>query len=413
MSTPYGSTPYGQQLQLKQHQFRCKHFLRTLGISTGRYVETIDEPNLLGNKQFAEKEDLVKLFTKKLFNSNSSSIIDLIDRDPKNLKIGEEYLKIFLNENNLFLNIFILFFAFSDKIVTYTQKKIYEYRPKEDENKCIQDFLNSFSQIKEIIFIAFKAIIKTIDRNNEQFIANFKQKINEQITHLEALELINIFFEMYEIFYNNKKKTNFNQDLSNDFVLHYHHNICFGTTYIFNKFNKCCDDKYKKYVYDTLKTSHAQHAQHAQNAQNAQNVSYPERKLQQIQERDERAAKRERKRQREEEEDEVQREREKKKGGSTKLIIYIFKIEKLRELNKKLRKNKTKNKSKIEINNKLINELKIKIKKEKQKEKQKKKLQKEKQKKKLIKKKQNEKNKMKKEKEKKNKMKKQKKVLKK
>ena len=52
-------------------------------------------------------------------------------------------------------------------------------------------------------------------------------------------------------------------------------------------------------------------------------------------------------------------------GGSTKIVFYSVKIEKLRELNKKLIKNKTKNKNKIEKNNEEINELKIKIKKEK------------------------------------------------
>jgi hypothetical protein len=72
-------------------------------------------------------------------------------------------------------------------------------------------------------------------------------------------------------------------------------------------------------------------------------------------------------------------------GGSTKVLLYLAKIEKLRELNKKLRKNKTKNKNKIEKNNKEIDELKIKIKKEKEKikkekQKEKEKIKKEKQK---------------------------------
>lgn len=58
-------------------------------------------------------------------------------------------------------------------------------------------------------------------------------------------------------------------------------------------------------------------------------------------------------------------------GGSTKLVIYLVKIEKLRELNKKLRKNKTKNKNKIEKNNKRIDEFKEKLKKEKAKAKEK------------------------------------------
>ena len=58
-------------------------------------------------------------------------------------------------------------------------------------------------------------------------------------------------------------------------------------------------------------------------------------------------------------------------GGSTKSVLYLVKIEKLTELNKKLRKNKIKNKNKIEKNNKQINELKDKIKKEKQKKKEK------------------------------------------
>tara|TARA_B110001450_G_scaffold119431_1_gene112589 strand:+ start:117 stop:1091 length:975 start_codon:yes stop_codon:yes gene_type:complete len=61
-----------------------------------------------------------------------------------------------------------------------------------------------------------------------------------------------------------------------------------------------------------------------------------------------------------------------RRGGSTKVVLYLIKIEKLRELNKKLRKNKTKYKNKIQKNNKQIDELKIKIKKEKIKEKLKK-----------------------------------------
>ena len=52
-------------------------------------------------------------------------------------------------------------------------------------------------------------------------------------------------------------------------------------------------------------------------------------------------------------------------GDSTKVVLYLIKIEKLRELNKKLRKNKTKNKNKIEKNNKRIDEFKKKLKKEK------------------------------------------------
>ena len=85
-------------------------------------------------------------------------------------------------------------------------------------------------------------------------------------------------------------------------------------------------------------------------------------------------------------------------GGSNKLVNYSGKIQKLRELNKKLRKNKTKNKTKIQKNNKKIDELKIKIKKEK--EKAKAKLKKEKAKAKLKKEKAKAKAKLKKEKEK-------------
>ena len=89
------------------------------------------------------------------------------------------------------------------------------------------------------------------------------------------------------------------------------------------------------------------------------------------------------------------------KGGSTKIILYLVKIEKIRELNKKLRKNKTKNKNKIEKNNKLIDELKSKIKKQKEKEKLKKQKEKKLEKQKLKKQKEKEKLKKQKEKEKK------------
>ena len=67
-----------------------------------------------------------------------------------------------------------------------------------------------------------------------------------------------------------------------------------------------------------------------------------------------------------------ERERDGGTGTSIKSVLYLVKIEKLRELNKELRKNKTKNKKKIEKNNKQIDEFKIKIKKEKEKEKLKK-----------------------------------------
>ena len=90
---------------------------------------------------------------------------------------------------------------------------------------------------------------------------------------------------------------------------------------------------------------------------------------------------REREGERERDKDERGRDRLGGSGGSTKVVLYLIKIEKLRELNKKLRKNKTKYKNKIQKNNKQIDELKIKIKKEKAKAKEK--LKKEKAKKKL------------------------------
>ena len=52
-------------------------------------------------------------------------------------------------------------------------------------------------------------------------------------------------------------------------------------------------------------------------------------------------------------------------GGSTKTVMYLVKIDKLKQKNKLLKKDKIKNKNKIEKNNKLINELKAKAKKEK------------------------------------------------
>ena len=54
-------------------------------------------------------------------------------------------------------------------------------------------------------------------------------------------------------------------------------------------------------------------------------------------------------------------------GGSTKKVMYLVKIDKLKQKNKLLKKDKIKNKNKIEKNNKLIDELKAKSKKEKEK----------------------------------------------
>ena len=63
---------------------------------------------------------------------------------------------------------------------------------------------------------------------------------------------------------------------------------------------------------------------------------------------------------------------EKIPGGSTKKVMYLVKIDKLKQKNKLLKKDKIKNKNKIEKNNKLIDELKAKAKKEKAKAKAKK-----------------------------------------
>tara|TARA_Y100000389_G_scaffold52514_1_gene48324 strand:+ start:881 stop:1846 length:966 start_codon:yes stop_codon:yes gene_type:complete len=67
-----------------------------------------------------------------------------------------------------------------------------------------------------------------------------------------------------------------------------------------------------------------------------------------------------------------------KYGGSTKSVMYLVKIDKLKQKNKLLKKDKIKNKNKIEKNNKLIQELKAKAKKEKAKAKAKAKAKKEK-----------------------------------
>ena len=350
----------------------------------------------------------------------------------------------YLGVNNLALNVFILFIAFSDKIATlsmYTPTGVepsYFYKP---DSQDMRDVLSTFNRHKENILTTFFDLLVTKGREKNSnvlsTIAELKDIFAADQGSLTEASICQNFLEAYANIYQNEVQTILTQDPNNGFFQHYVVKFTLLTTTMVTLQKECAErrgscmpirrgpavpqkQKRAAITQDNI-TQKAIAKKQQQEEIEKQELLKKEQKQKQVLEdnkrRDARAIarahkKQEAKTQQTEDGDNWGPNRktlsqlvasEKRRfdptmGGSTKIVLYLVKIEKIRELNKKLRKNKTKNKTKIEKNNKLIDELKVKIKKQKEKEKLKKQKEKKLEKEKL--KKQKEKEKLKKQKEK-------------
>ena len=292
------------------------------------------------------------------------------------------YLKA--EADNLMINIFILFLAFSDGIATlsmYTDPGAEpEYYYKFD-SVDMQEVLILFNTHKSTILNILASKLSDARGQGINPIDILTNMAKEQSGVQPIYIIISSMLDAYSNVYYGKQTTNLSDDLNNEFFQHYQVKFTLFTTmvvtFIKDKLKKGCTfdkcgqpraDKQKDIcnkpdlkhnINEKRKDARKINKQRSLDAAKAQEVDLQRQRVVQIINRDDRAARRD-------------SMRAPHSGGSTKIVSYLVKIEKIRELNKKLRKNKTKNKSKIEKNNKLIDELKVKIKKQKEKEKLKK-----------------------------------------
>jgi len=298
--------------------------------------------------------------------------------------------------DNLMINVFILFIAFSDRIATlsmYTSPGAEpEYYYKSD-SQDMGEVLRLFNQYKSPILIKLEELLHQLSLEAGagpapgpiDILNDLAQQLNTE-GNVGASMIISSMLQAYKQVYYNKQITNLSNGPDNEFFQDYQVKFTMFTTMVvtfvkdglkhFNKEkiaskssksvantksakvkqqNKITLQKQtnlkKSAIVEKRRITLAKNKQAAQEALRVQTAQVQARAAAQAANRDARSNKR------------------KREGGSTKVVIYLVKIEKIRELNKKLRKNKNKNKTKIEKNNKLIDELKIKLKKQKEKEK--------------------------------------------
>lgn len=296
--------------------------------------------------------------------------------------------------DNLMINVFILFIAFSDRIATlsmYTSPGAEpEYYYKSD-SQDMGEVLRLFNEYKSPILIKLEELLHKLSLEAGagptpgpiDIFNNLAQQLNTE-GNVEASMIISYMLQAYKQVYYDKQTTDLSDGLDNEFFHHYQVKfivfITIVVTFIkdglkhFNKekivsksiantksaklkqqnkitLQKKTNLKKSATIAGKRRITLEKNKQAAQEALIVQTEQEQARAAAQVADRDARSNKR------------------KSVGGSTKVVIYLVKIEKIRELNKKLRKNKNKNKTKIEKNNKLIDELKIKLKKQKEKEK--------------------------------------------
>ena len=364
--------------------------------------------------------------------------------------IGADY---YIDDNkmstNLMINIFILFICFSDQIATlsmYTptgNEARYYYKTDSEDMRIILKNFNTnkwkiLDNLHQLIHAEYTDFSDSSKYPDKTFILQELVQVLLQKGYQTAALIVTYFLHAYSQVYFNKQFTNLSDSLNNDFFQDYVVKFTLLTTMMvtFQKSPPCSQDptasnkcqllpSKKNVIVAKRKATAQKNKETAEEALRKQKENEQNKKEMDIKNRQERARKRDtiataraatRADAKEAEKTEGSSElgakrgttakeiaKEKNRhdpivGGSTKIVVYLVKIEKIRELNKKLRKNKTKNKSKIEKNNKLIDELNVKIKKQKQKEKLKKQKEKKLEKEKL--KKQKEKEKLKKQKEK-------------
>jgi hypothetical protein len=347
---------------------------------------------------YANETYLMKLFNEKNFMRDLTlpSIKEIIGNEFVT-RITEKGIHDYLGHNLLMLNVFILFIAFSDKIATlsmYTPKyeePSYFYKTDSRDMKDVLSFFNKHK--KDILDILLKKLAgKDLSRLDvSDLITQLKNYFMSMSDSDDKASICQNFLEAYESVYKNRLTTVFSNNNLNTFLPDYCDKFTLLVTTMVTL--------QKKFLKELIPQPQSVKAKEKQIKDNLLKKNETLQKI--IEELEKKNAERERqKNERAQRAEKRKRDNDDiKSGGSTKIVLYLVKIEKIRELNKKLRKNKTKNKSKIEKNNKLIDELKVKIKKQKEKEKLKKQKEKKLEKEKL--KKQKEKEKLKKQKEKK------------
>jgi hypothetical protein len=307
------------------------------------------------------------------------------------------YVNLLKNKKNLMFNIFVLFITLQN----FSSLSMYGHNANEyyynNNAKYLKTALENCNICKNLILKELHILYKDEYKSSGMCHTVLLYKLlniikdNRESNSEIAYGIISCFLQTYNDIYFGAQDTNLEPTLDNDFYQHYVLKISQLTTTFLTRYSeylKCKNDSCRTLVYpkDCLQTDdnkekisirrkiikdlnekRKKDVEKEEKDKLANEIAYTER---QKQLRDRRVDDR-----RDRNNRDSPRERDsprKTLGGSTKIVIYLVKIEKLRELNKKLRKNKTKNKNKIEKNNKQIDELKIKIKKQKQKEKLKK-----------------------------------------
>ena len=317
------------------------------------------------------------------------------------------YVNLLKNKKNLMFNIFVLFITLQN----FSSLSMYGHNANEyyynNNAKYLKTALENCNICKKLILKELHILYKDEYKSSGMCHTVLLYKLlniikdNRESNSEIAYGIISCFLQTYNDIYFGAQDTNLEPTLDNDFYQHYVLKISQLTTTFLTRYSeylKCKNDSCRTLVYpkDCLQTDdnkekisirrkiikdlNEKRKKDVEKEENEKLAKKIEDSARLKEQRDRRATIRGSEKSKADieplhsprERSPTERSPIKRLGGSTKIVIYLVKIEKLRELNKKLRKNKTKNKNKIEKNNKQIDELKIKIKKQKQKEKLKK-----------------------------------------
>ena len=352
--------------------------------------------SIFSQNNFIEFPEFLQWFTVKFMNK--MSIQEIVRKE-----VGDNIADYLTNPfpDNLMLNIFILFISLSDKISTlsmYTpigDEPQYYYKTDSLDMKII---LSKFNSSKIYILNELNKLLGPNTQKQESMVDKLntlldilKFKDANDSNNVNAVFIVTCFLQAYSEAYFGKQKTNLDNTIDNDFFQDYVVKFTLLTTMMVTlmKTSVKCTNLYciqkppsineQKQISSTSEEAKRKEAKRKSEILNKRKATAKANRIAAL------GAEEERKMQAATQKALQKSSRESRvmrrfapyssvkpissRGGSTKIVVYLVKIEKIKELNKKLRKNKSKNRNKIEKNNKEIDTLKIKIKKEKTKEK--------------------------------------------
>tara|TARA_Y100000389_G_scaffold194532_1_gene224679 strand:- start:222 stop:1811 length:1590 start_codon:yes stop_codon:yes gene_type:complete len=350
--------------------------------------------SIFSQNNFIQFPEFLQWFTVKFMNQ--MSIQEIVRKE-----VGNDIANYLTNPfpDNLMLNIFILFISLSDKISTlsmYTpigDEPQYYYKTNSLDMKIILSKFNSskiyiLNELNKLLGPNTKKQESMVDKLNT-LLDILKFKDANDSNNVNAVFIVTCFLQAYSEAYFGKQETNLDNTINNEFFQHYVVKFTLLTTMMVTLMKtsvKCTnlnciqkpplineqkqisstseEAKRKSKILNKRKATAEANRIAARDAEHEHKMQAITQKELQKSSRDSRANMRSK--------PYPDVKPSSSRGGSTKIVVYLVKIEKIKELNKKLKKNKTKNKNKIEKNNKQIDELKIKIKKQKEKEKLKK-----------------------------------------